>query len=110
MANQPSPPPETKAPPKLVTVRCFVPNGLHLRLFDMVDGPPSGSDKVAASRMADVVLNGDGALRFGDAPSLAPGMGLTAGVDAAYLAEWAAQCTGDERTLGMGRLVEVVTS
>ena len=85
--------------PDLVTVYCSLPHGLHLRLFDWIVDVAGA--KVAQPRGPGVVLNGSGALSFGAVPSVAPGCGLTEGVDKAYLNEWL------EQSAEMGRHVYI---
>lgn len=78
-----------------VTVACKLPNGLLLRVFDMVPGfePVLGGGtreiKVARQKGEPVKINGN-AVPFGMPPAytIIGGYALTPNVDAAFWAEW----------------------
>lgn len=82
---------------RTVTVACKVPNGLILRLFDMVDveEPVMGGGvrvvKRARPRDGQVTLNGP-AVPYGERrPAGAGGYAYTFGVDAEFFEEWLKQ-------------------
>lgn len=84
--------------PGTVTVACKLPNGLHLRLFNMetynepVMGGGTREAKRAVQNGGRVTLNGF-SHRFDKAPEwgIVGGYGITHGVDADFFKEWVAQ-------------------
>jgi hypothetical protein len=81
-----------------VTVACKIPNGLVMRLFEMVPGTEpvmgGGSREVKVSRQKGptITLNGP-SVRFGDIPpfSIVGGYALTPNVPADFFEEWKKQ-------------------
>lgn len=79
-----------------VTVACKIPNGLHLRVFKMVDAqePVSGGTRTVkrAQQDGDTVFVRGPAVPFGQALQNAiAGYALTSGIQAEFWAKWLEQ-------------------
>lgn len=83
---------------KTVTVACKIPNGLQLRLFNMVpfDEPVIGGgvrQSKRAEQVGDIVVLKGFAVPFGHTPEhqIVGGYGLTAGVSREFFEQWLLQ-------------------